>query len=231
MRVFFEPNIAQTKALDAQESHHAIKVLRLKVQDEILVIDGKGGVYTCKISEANQNECKLEILSKETQKQRSCFLEIVIAPTKNMDRIEWLVEKCVEIGVDSFKFIETKNSERSKLRLDRLEKIAVSAMKQSKNYFMPSFSELMKLDKVLKYDFDGQKFIAHCVEDNKKHLKEVFAPQSCYQILIGPEGDFTQQEIEMALSNNFMPVTFGENRLRTETAALYACALVNFLNA
>ncbi|MFP5471025.1 MAG: 16S rRNA (uracil(1498)-N(3))-methyltransferase [Bacteroidia bacterium] len=231
MRLFFEPNIGQTNLLNAEESHHAIKVLRLKNADEILVIDGNGSIYTCRIADANQTQCKVEILNKETQHKKPYFLELVIAPTKNMDRIEWLVEKCVEIGIDSFKFIETKNSERTKLRLDRLEKIAISAVKQSKNYFMPSFSELKNLDDVLNENFDGQKFMAHCFEDNKKHLKEVIKPKSRYQILIGPEGDFTPQEIDKALSKNYVPVTFGENRLRTETAAFFGCLAVNLANA
>ena len=231
MRLFFEIDIEISKSLSEDESRHATKVLRLKNGDDVEVIDGKGNIFYCRIANADSSACGVEIISQKKQYQKPYFLELVIAPTKNMDRVEWLVEKCVEIGVDSFVFIETKNSERSKLRLDRLQKIAISAMKQSKNYFMPSFSELKKIEDVINQDFKGQRFIAHCFENDKKHLKQLLKANSRYQILIGPEGDFTQQEIEKAISKDFTPASLGENRLRTETAALLACAVVSITNA
>jgi 16S rRNA (uracil1498-N3)-methyltransferase len=230
MRLFYEPNILDSKCLDAQESQHAIKVLRLKQGDDIEVIDGKLNSYLCKISEANASKCLVDIISKTSHSKKPYTLELVIAPTKNIDRVEWLLEKAIEIGVDAFTLITTQRTERTKVRFDRLEKIAISAMKQSKNFLMPKMADLQSFDAFIDTPFHGQKFIAHCIDDNKQHLKNALKANESYRILIGPEGDFTKEEIELALKNGYVPVSLGDTRLRTETAALYACATASIIN-
>ena len=231
MRLFYSPNIENDKALNEDESRHAIKVLRLKEGDKIEVLDGKGSAYVAEISVANSKKCEVAILSKIAHQKRAYSVEIIVSPTKNADRIEWLLEKATEIGIDKLTLIQTDRTERKKVRIDRLEKIAISAMKQSKTYHLPLISELSSFKDVLNVKFTGQRFIAHCIEDKKAHLKTQMSPKDNYQILIGPEGDFTSEEIELAISSGFKPVTFGENRLRTETAALFACALTSVVNA
>ena len=231
MRLFYSPNIEIDKALNEDESRHAIKVLRLKEGDKIEVLDGNGSAYIAEISSANPKRCELSILNKTKHNRKSYSLEVVVSPTKNSDRIEWFLEKATEIGIDKLTLIQTERSERKKVRIDRLEKIAISAMKQSKTYFLPEISELQSYQEVVSQKFDGQRFIAHCIEDEKHHLKSQILEKKSYQILIGPEGDFTESEIELAIKNDFKPVTFGENRLRTETAALFACGLCSVINA
>lgn len=231
MRLFYSPNIEVSNALSEDESRHAIKVLRLKIGDEVVVLDGKGHSFVAEIIDANAKKCALKIKSKELHKARPYSVEIIVAPTKNADRIEWFLEKATEIGIDKITLIQTDRSERKKVRIDRLEKIAISAMKQSKTFHLPFVSELESFDDIISKSFDGQRFVAHCIEDDKTHLKTQVKLKSNYQILIGPEGDFTTEEIALAIENGFEPVTFGENRLRTETAALYSCTLLSVLNA
>ena len=231
MRLFYCPDIQQTNCLGEEESKHAIKVLRLNIGDKIEVLDGKGTSYVAEIRDNNAKRTALKIISKTNQNESNYMLEIVIAPTKNIDRIEWFIEKAIEIGVQKITIIQSKRTERRKVRLDRLQKIAISAMKQSKTYFLPEISDLTPIDLFLKTDFEGQRFIAHCIENDKKHLKDELNKASSSQILIGPEGDFTAEEIQLAIDNGFSPVTFGDNRLRTETAAIFACATVNLINA
>jgi 16S rRNA (uracil1498-N3)-methyltransferase len=230
MRLFYEPNILDTKHLDSQESQHAVKVLRLKQGDDIEVIDGKLNSYLCKISDANSSKCLVDIISKTSHAKKPYSIELVIAPTKNIDRVEWLLEKAIEIGLNKFTLITSQRTERSKIRFDRLEKIAISAMKQSKNFLMPEMVDIQKFIDVIGTPFQGQKFIAHCLDDNKQHLKNAMQANENYRILIGPEGDFTNEEIALALKNGYVPISLGETRLRTETAALYACATASIVN-
>ena len=231
MRLFYSPNIHQELALNEEQSKHAIKVLRMHSGDVIEVLDGKGKIYTCKILDAYSKSCGVAIIDEKTFEKRTYSIEIVLAPTKNMDRIEWFVEKAIEVGIDKITLIQTSRTERKKVRLDRLQKIAISAMKQSKTYYLPEITELLSFDEVVNSPFNGERFIAHCIDNDKHHLKNCLSANGNAQILIGPEGDFTESEIEMALKNNFKPVSLGENRLRTETAALYACAVASVVNA
>ena len=231
MRLFYCPNIEIETVLSEEESRHAIKVLRLKKGDKIEVINGKGASFVAQIMNEDAKKCNLKVVSKKTHDLKEYSLDIIVSPTKNADRIEWFVEKAIEIGVDKITLINASRTERKKVRLDRLEKIAISAMKQSKTYFLPQITEVMSFNDVVEESFDGQRFVAHCIEDEKKHLKSQLNVNGKYQILIGPEGDFTEDEIRLAIQNNFSPITLGENRLRTETAALYACALVNVVNS
>lgn len=230
MRLFYCPNIEKTKCLTEEESRHAIKVLRLNIGDEIEILDGKGRSFIGKIQDGNSNKTAIKLISSIEHKPSFYELEIVIAPTKNIDRIEWFIEKAIEIGIQKITLIQTKRTERKKVRLDRLHKISISAMKQSKTYFLPEISKLISFDDFVKTSFEGQRFIAHCIEDDKKHLKDALKKSINYQIMIGPEGDFTLEEIQLALDNGFTPVTFGKNRLRTETAAIFSCSVVNLIN-
>lgn len=231
MRLFYSPNIANEKALSEDESRHAIKVLRLKEGDKIEILDGVGATYIAEIIDANAKKCEVNIVEKIKHPKPLYSIEIVVSPTKNADRIEWFLEKATEIGISKLTLIQAERTERKKVRIDRLEKIAISAMKQSKTHFLPEISELKILNDVLESLFDGQRFIAHCIEDEKQHLMTQMLPEGKYQILIGPEGDFTQEEIDLAISKGFKPITLGENRLRTETAALYACTTASIVNA
>jgi 16S rRNA (uracil1498-N3)-methyltransferase len=230
MRFFFQPNISTQNYLSEEESRHAVKVLRLTAGDEISILDGFGNSFTARITEPDSKKCVVELIATSSTTKRSYFLELIVAPTKSFDKMEWLVEKAVEVGVDKLTLISTKRSERSSIRMDRLEKIAISAMKQSKNFFLPQISELVSFNEIIRKPFDGKKLIAHCSEGEKNLIKNVLLPNSNYQILIGPEGDFTDEEITLALSANYVPVSLGESRLRTETAALYACIAASVVN-
>lgn len=227
MQLFFVTTITDNIAyLSPEECTHCVRVLRHKLGDILTLIDGKGGFYKGKLIIAEPKKCALEIvetiLGYEKRKQN---LHIAIAPTKNMDRLEWFVEKVVEIGVEEITFIATNRTERSIVKIERLEKIAMSAAKQSVKAYLPKINPLTKLKDFVKKDFEGNKFIAHLANDNRKSFKEEVAKADSNLILIGPEGDFTVQEIEAALKANFIPVTLGETRLRTETAAMFACAV------
>jgi 16S rRNA (uracil1498-N3)-methyltransferase len=225
MAIFYEPQILQNLQLNEEESRHAIKVLRLAVGDILQVVDGYGHQYETQLVEAHEKRCKVHILSEKKEEPRDFYLHLAIAPTKNMDRMEWMLEKCVEIGVEEVSFLETRYSERRELKLARLEKIAVSAMKQSQKARLPQMNPLLKwksfLEKTKSQCSDYQKFIAHLNDDRRALFAETI-PQRKYLVLIGPEGDFSTDEIQQALAAGFGPVTLGESRLRTETAGLVA---------
>jgi 16S rRNA (uracil1498-N3)-methyltransferase len=209
--------------LTAEESWHCTKVLRFKVGDEIGLIDGKGNFYEGKLSVVNEKKCVADIiLSPRTQIKHPYYLHLAIAPTKNIDRIEWLVEKAVEIGVDEITFMRCKNSERTVIKEDRLVKIAESAVKQCLQAYIPKINALTNLADVLKIKAD-LKFIAHCEEETKQHLKSFDLKNKSSLVLIGPEGDFSFEEIAQAKTTGFYEISLGENRLRTETAGIYVC--------
>ena len=230
MRSFYAPDIEKDFTLGEEESRHAIKVLRLKNGDTIKVIDGKGGVFVAEIIQADVKQCQVRIVNKQIYKASTYYLDVAIAPTKNADRLEWFVEKAIEIGVQKITLIQTERTERTKVRLDRLQKIAVAAMKQSKSYFLPEITEPTPLSEFLADTFKGQRFIAHCLDEKQAHLSTALNSEGAYQVLIGPEGDFAEGEIDLALNNNFIPVSLGENRLRTETAGVYVCAVVSLMD-
>ncbi len=206
--------------LNEEESKHACRVLRLKIGDTIELVDGRGNLFSCTITEDHPKRCTVEVNDVYSQPILPYSLHLALAPTKNMDRMEWLVEKATEIGVTHLSFLRTKNSERQQLKLDRLEKIAISAMKQSKRLVLPVLYEIIDFRSFISTHPNG--LIAHCIEGEKRTIRAEFNSFNC-PILIGPEGDFVQDEIDYAFENGYKPVTLGNHRLRTETAAMYAC--------
>ena len=233
MQLFYNPNITnETKqfSFSKEESKHIVKVLR-KVEGEILQItNGNGWLFNAKILVANMKHCTLEIVSKKLQPKRNYNLHLVVAPTKMNDRYEWFLEKATEIGINSITPIICDHSERKFIKQERFEKILQSAMKQSLQTYLPKLNQTISFKEFIKQKFSGQLFIAHCEETDRKSLKKELQAKEDITILIGPEGDFSVKEIEMAIQNKFIPVTLGETRLRTETAAIVACHSVAFIN-
>lgn len=230
MARFYQPEIAiGSHYLRPEESHHCVKVLRHKVGDVIEVLDGNGSLYTVRITKADPKQCNFEIVDATVSEKPPFHIHIAIAPTKNLDRMEWFVEKAVEIGVQEITFMVCRNSERKILKLNRLERKAVSAMKQSQQFYLPKINPLTPYQQLLPELTAGQKFIAFVDFDNPSYLKEV-APREKYCVLIGPEGDFTDDELNFAISQGFTKVSLGPSRLRTETAGLVACHILNLIN-
>ena len=226
MHIFYQPNTA-SHLLSEEESQHAVKVLRLQVGDDIVVVDGVGGYYQAKIPLPHPKHCAFEIVQSTLgYGKRNYKLHIAIAPTKNIDRLEWFIEKAVEIGVDAITPVLCRHSERKIIKSERLEKIVVSAAKQSIKAYFPIFNPLCTFDELLKQHPAKTKFIAHCYPEEKSLLKDLLPEQDDILILIGPEGDFSPEEVAKALQNGFRPVSLGESRLRTETAGVVACAQV-----
>lgn len=230
MNLFYDPEIetgAEEFQLNEEESRHACKVLRMKNGDQLYLLNGRGALFTAEILDAQTKKCRLKIHSFEQQQLLGKEVHIAVAPTKNMDRIEWFVEKATEIGVTEISWILCKNSERKIVKNERMEKIAVSAMKQSKRLFLPKINELTTLKEFLKMHPEGA--IAHCFEGEKQTtIREIFKSHN-FPVLIGPEGDFSREEVELLTKNAYKGITLGENRLRTETAALVACMQCVFL--
>ena len=232
MKIFYTPEIENEKAftLSENESKHAIRVLRLKENDTIILVDGKGSFFETSISDANPKRCEVQITSIRKENNNKPNLHIAIAPTKNNDRTEWFIEKCTEIGVHEITPILCKHSERKKIKQERFEKTAISAMKQSLKATLPIVNKLTNFKDVISSSFEGKKYIAHCYKNEQKHLKDIYQKGENSLILIGPEGDFSEQEVNLALENGFEPITFGESRLRTETAGIVACTTFNLMN-
>ena len=223
MHLFYVPELTSTTKsiyLSEDESKHACRVLRLKMNDEVSLLDGVGGVYHARIDEDNPKKCLLQIISVTKEIKPKHEVHIAIAPTKNMDRIEWFVEKATEIGMTELTLIICEHSERKIVKTERLEKILISAMKQSKRTFIPKLNPVITFSEFMKQHMQGA--LAHCEDGEKKTLKTVYQASN-YPILIGPEGDFSSKEIASAKTNGFDFVVLGNTRLRTETAGLYAC--------
>ncbi len=229
MHLFYQPEITLGHLL-SEESKHAIRVLRLEVGTEIELTDGKGGFYKAKITNADPHECGFKVTQSSVICERAFSIHLAIAPTKNADRMEWMVEKCVEIGIEKISFIQCKTSERKTINIERLEKIVVSAMKQSQKAWLPEVSFMVPFQKFISESNDALKFIAHVDDKNPDHLKNLATPRSKYVIAIGPEGDFTKEELEMAYLSGFKKVSLGPSRLRTETAGLAAVMALNLVN-
>jgi|SRR5690606_17793328 16S rRNA (uracil1498-N3)-methyltransferase len=237
MHLFYTPTIEphyREFMLSEDESKHAIRVLRLAAGDEIYLVDGVGGWYTAKILDPHPKRTTLSILQVEQDYEKpSYYLHVVVAPTKNMDRMEWFLEKATEIGIQEVTPIISDHSERKDVKLERLNKVVVSAMKQSLKAYLPkinpaiSLSQFFEQTKVEEY---STKAIAHCAEGEKQYLAGICSSTGKYLILIGPEGDFSETEIEQALSLGYQPVSLGNSRLRTETAALASCLEIAVLN-
>ncbi|WP_266366008.1 16S rRNA (uracil(1498)-N(3))-methyltransferase [Tellurirhabdus rosea] len=230
MPLFYQPNALSEPFLGEEESRHCVKTLRLKKGDPIEVTDGQGNRLACVIETADPRRCTFRILQQHTDPVRPYQIHLAVAPTKNLDRIEWFVEKAVEIGIDSLTFFVGKHSERRVLKMDRVEKIAVAAMKQSLQNRLPALAFLEHFREVLNLSAD-QRFIAHLDEENPTpHLLKAARPAGSVLVLIGPEGDFSKDELAAALQSGFKPVTLGKTRLRTETAAFAACHTVHLVN-
>ncbi len=231
MALFYVPNLASGHVLPEEESQHAVKVLRLQVGDEIVVVDGLGGFYKAKIINPHPKHCGFEMIESQTEfGKRNYKLHIAIAPTKNIERLEWFIEKATEIGIDEITPIICRFSERKTVKVDRLEKIIISAAKQSVKAYFPKLNPLSTFDELLKRYPASQKFIAHCYDEDKRLLQTEIRKSSDILILIGPEGDFSKEEVEKAISLGFAPVSLGESRLRTETAGVVVCHTVALLN-
>ena len=231
MHVFYTPDIQKSNELPEEEAQHCTRVLRLSIGDEITLTDGKGNFYKAEITVATNKRCFVNI--KETIFQEPlwpCHLHIAMAPTKNMDRNEWFAEKATEIGFDELTFLNCRFSERKVIKTERIEKILVSAIKQSLKARLPKLNEMIEFDQFIRQEFKGQKFIAHCYEGDKKGLDEVYRRGEDVVILIGPEGDFSEEEVVLARHHGFVPVTLGTSRLRTETAGIVACHSIDFMN-
>ncbi len=233
---FYSPDIAETRMLPESDSRHAVRVLRMAEGDELQVIDGRGTVYTCRIVEAHPKHAAVEIISSHKQQLPwSQQLAVAVAPTKHLDRMEWLVEKMTEVGVNRIIPLRTDRSERRDIKVERLEKIAVAAMKQSLKATLPVIDQMTPLQSLLELMPEAQRFVAYCnPEIPRVDLAKSYVPFRDTLILIGPEGDFTPAEIRNTLDAGFRPVTLGENRLRTETAALFAlstCHTIDCINS
>ena len=231
MHRFFAPDIAETLTLPEDESGHCVRVLRLKEGDEIEIVDGNGNCYLCRITLAHHKRCAVEIVSEEHEIPHwGAGITIAIAPTKNLDRMEWMTEKCTEMGVDAIVPLRCRFSERKELKTERLMKILVSAMKQSLKSTIPNLSGMTPISDVINMPFQGRKYIAYCDPSvPRKLFAREYRPDEPALIMIGPEGDFSQDEIKMALDAGFVPISLGDSRLRTETAAVMACAMCHTL--
>jgi 16S rRNA (uracil1498-N3)-methyltransferase len=234
MQLFYNPNIDQNTqqvTFDKVESRHIVKVLRKKEGDVVYITDGKGFLYTSKINIASDKKCLATIFSSEEQKkERDYLLNIAIAPTKNNERFEWFLEKATEIGIDAITPIITQNSERRVIKKERLEKIIQSAMKQSLKFHLPVLNDPVSFNEFLDQKFEGNLYIAHCHDTDKKGMKALIQPKENLTILIGPEGDFSSEEVSQSVHAGCIPISLGEARLRTETAAIVAVQNVAFVN-
>ena len=232
MRFFYVPNVQDNGELPEEEAMHALRVLRLKSGDEIMLTDGIGNFYKAEITVAATRKCVFKLL--ETIPQTPIWrghLHLVVSPTKMMERMEWLVEKATEIGFDRISFINCDNSERRVIKVKRLEKIAVSAMKQSRKAWKPIIDEIVSFDELVAESTEGLRYIAHCYEEIKKvdlfNQLSISDKDEDVTVFIGPEGDFSLSEVKKAIDAGFVSVSLGESRLRTETAALYSVMMAN----
>lgn len=234
MHLFYTPDIQlkdDNYLLSEEESKHCIKVLRLKLEDKVILINGQGGWFKAEITDAHPKRTLVTILSVIPNfNQRNHYLHIAIAPTKNIERLEWFLEKATEIGIDEITPILCAHSERRDLKIERLSKRITAAMKQSLKAYHPKLNALTPFNEFIQRIDHKHKFIAHCMEGEKAYLQEILTPSSSCTILIGPEGDFSPLEVQQASQLDFVPISLGEARLRTETAALAACFEVNYLN-
>lgn len=229
MHLFYNPE-ATSKNLPLEESQHAIRALRLRQGDPIEITDGAGSFFEASITQADPTATAYEITKHTMVPPRPYAIHLAIAPTKQMDRMEWMVEKCTEIGMDRISFIECKTSERRTIQLERIKKITVNAMKQSRQAWLPTIDELIPYSEFCSTHSASQRFIAAVDETNPHHLSKLAKPNGDYLILIGPEGDFSPEEVELALKKGFRKVSLGSNRLRTETAGIFAVTTLNILN-
>jgi len=233
MQLFYNSEIKKsdlTFFFDKEESKHIVKVLRKKEGDKIFITNGLGYLFESEIIMASEKKCEVKITKETFQEPNTFYTHIAVAPTKMNDRLEWFLEKATEIGIHEITPIICDHSERKVYKIDRAEKIIQAAIKQSLHYYIPKINEPVSLSQFIKSNITGQKFIAHCEETDKKSFKNEVKRDEKITILIGPEGDFSTKEINFAIENKFIPVTLGNTRLRTETAALVACHTIALIN-
>ena len=232
MQLFYINDLeSDFQELAKEESNHCIRVLRMGIDDELYLTDGKGMLCKARIVSADAKRCGVQIIERTYEYQkRNHYLHIAVAPTKNISRIEWFLEKAVEMGIDEITPLICEHSERTSINMERLDKIVVAAMKQSLKAYKPILNNPTRISDFIKQPVAGDRYVAYCEGDNRQHLKNIYTPSKPALILIGPEGDFSQQEIEQVMACNYTPITLGECRLRTETAALAACFFINFMN-
>lgn len=233
MQLFFNPTINENSdffSFDKEESKHIIKVLRKKDSDILFVTNGLGLLFKTEITLASDSKCTVKIVFIEKTEPSKYYLHLAVAPTKMNDRYEWFLEKATEIGVSEITPIICEHSERKIIKTERFDKIIQSAMKQSNQMYLPKLNDPILFKDFIKIENNDTKFIAHCEENEKKSLKESLNPKTNATILIGPEGDFSKKEIQMALDNEYLQISLGNTRLRTETAAIIACSQVAFIN-
>ncbi|MCM1348123.1 MAG: 16S rRNA (uracil(1498)-N(3))-methyltransferase [Firmicutes bacterium] len=225
MIIFYAPDIEATRTLPESDSQHAVRVLRMTPGSELTVIDGRGSAYRCVLVDAHPKRAAVEITACERMPLSwTQQITIAVAPTKHIDRMEWMVEKLTEIGVNRIVPLLSKRSERKEIKVERLKKIAVSAMKQSLKAELPLIAEMTPVKQFLQQCNAAQRFIAHCDAESERHLlSQTYKPFSDVAIMIGPEGDFSPEEVAASFQSGWVPVTLGDNRLRTETAAINAC--------
>ena len=233
MQVFYQPDLPQALYLPEEEAKHCLRVLRHQPGDLINVTDGRGNLYEVQLGLQPGKKADFEIVQQLQHRiAKDYYIHIAIAPTKKSDRLEWFLEKAVEFGVDEISLLQCRNSERVKLNVERLQKKAVSAMKQSLNLQMPLIHELIKFPAFLQQfpSTTSRGFIAYVDESIPQHLKDAAQPKQSICVLIGPEGDFAPDEIELAIKAGLAPVSLGKSRLRTETAGIAACHILNLIN-
>ncbi|MCX2719897.1 16S rRNA (uracil(1498)-N(3))-methyltransferase [Lentiprolixibacter aurantiacus] len=234
MQLFYNPSLDGSVTqfvFDEEESRHIVKVLRKKPGDRLQITNGKGYLFTAEILSADMKQCRATIVETKKKHQKMHQLHMVVAPTKSMDRFEWFLEKVTEIGVNEITPIICEHSERKVLKMPRLQKIVQGAMKQSLRTYLPRINEPVRFEDFIKKEHQGLMFIAHCYEEEKMELIRRVAPDKDITILIGPEGDFSEREVDLAYANGFYPVSLGDARLRTETAAIVACTTVAIINS
>lgn len=234
MHLFYTTQIENESAyLSEDESLHVVKVLRMKEGQKVELVDGIGGHYQGEIVKSNAKRCEIRIFEKKFHEVSSSrYIHIAIAPTKNSDRTEWFVEKAIEIGINEISFVYSDRSERRTMNMDRTERVAISAMKQSLKYYLPKLNEPVSLDKFIlnQGGLSDGKYIAHLANDKRLEFFKEATKHTKNLVLIGPEGDFTEKEVDLAINHNFIPVTLGTSRLRTETAGVMAVAALNIIS-
>ena len=233
MQLFYNINIDETTenfSFNKEESKHIIKVLRKKDTDILYVTNGLGLLFKTEITLASDSKCTVKIISFEKSAPSKYHLHLAVAPTKMNDRYEWFLEKATEIGIHEITPIICDRSERKVINTERFDKIILTAMKQCNQLYLPKLNSAITFREFVKLKNEGLQLVAHCEETDKKTLKSVLVPNENITILIGPEGDFSEKEIEAAIENNYIPVSLGNTRLRTETAAIVACHSVVFVN-
>tara|TARA_B100001939_G_scaffold86867_1_gene74438 strand:- start:569 stop:1258 length:690 start_codon:yes stop_codon:yes gene_type:complete len=228
MQLFYSSIIEKTVNITSEENKHLVKVLRKNINDQIHLIDGKGYLYTGRIIKQDKNNSEVEIINKEKkEKNHNYYLHVAISPTKNINRFEWFLEKATEIGIDEITPILSQRSERKKINIDRCERILISAIKQSIKFHIPKINDPISYNDFIKQKINGDKYIAHCLDIKKEKLENSI--NKAYTILIGPEGDFSEEEINSATNQNYKSLSLGSSRFRTETAGVISTHLISLL--